>query len=72
MNRTLQTTDERINTLVDELARMTGQDYVTTMCQALEELHERLVPRRGEGAARVIRLRVEADISEDLVHRSDR
>ncbi len=72
MNRTLQATDERINTLVDELAKMTGQDYVAAMCQALEEMHERLVSGRGDGAPRVIRLRVEADIPEDLLHRSDR
>ncbi|MCW2981937.1 MAG: hypothetical protein JWO14_3664 [Solirubrobacterales bacterium] len=71
MNRTLQATDERINALVDELARMTGQDYVSAMCQALEEMHERLVSGR-DGGPRVIRLRVEADIPEDLLHRSNR
>jgi hypothetical protein len=72
MNRTLQTTDERINFLLVELAKLTDQDYGTVMCQALEGMHERLVPGDEQNAPRVIRLRVEADIPEDLLHRSDR
>jgi hypothetical protein len=72
MNRTLQATDERINTLVDELARMTGQDYVTAMCQALEEMHERLtsVPRRA--APWSFRVVIEFKLPAVLLHRGDR
>jgi hypothetical protein len=72
MNAKLQTTDERINQLVTELARITDQDIGTVLCQALEEMHERLVSKPGEGTPKVIRLRVEADISEDLLQRPDR
>lgn len=72
MNRTLQTPEERFNELVDELARLTGQDYVTAMSQAMEEMRDRLLARRDGAAPRVIRLRVEADISEDPLHHSDR
>jgi hypothetical protein len=72
MNRTLQTPEERFNELVDELSRLTGQDYVTAMSQAMEEMRDRLLAERDGASLRVIRLRVEADISEDMLHRSDR
>jgi hypothetical protein len=51
-----ETTDERLNDLVDELATLTGEDYVTAMCQALEERRDRLVCRRS---GRVLRLSLE-------------
>ena len=72
MDRTPQTPDERFNQLADELARLTGQDYVTAMSQAMEEMRDRLVAGRGGGAPRVIRLRLEADIPEDLLHGANR
>jgi hypothetical protein len=62
MSRTLETPDERLNDLVDEVADLTGEDYVTAMCQALEERRDRLVARRS---ARVIRLSLE--IPEELL-----
>ena len=42
MNRTLQTPEERFNELADELSRLTGQDHVTAMSQAMEEMRDRL------------------------------
>jgi hypothetical protein len=72
MNRTLQTPEERFNELADELARLTGQDHVTAMSQAMEEMRDRLLTQGNAASPRVIRLRVEADIPEDLLRRSDR
>ncbi|HWH20099.1 MAG TPA: hypothetical protein VN671_06170 [Solirubrobacterales bacterium] len=72
MNRTLQTPEERFNELADELARLTGQDYVTAMSQAMEEMRDRLLAQGDAAAPRVIRLRVEADIPVDLLHRANR
>lgn len=43
MARTLTTPDERLNELVDEIARLTGENYVMAMCRALEERRERLL-----------------------------
>jgi hypothetical protein len=47
MSGTAETTDERLNELVDEVARLTGETYVTAMCRALEERRDRLVVRRS-------------------------
>ncbi len=71
MNRTPRTPEERFNELADDLARLTGEDHVTAMSQAMEEMRDRLLAR-GAARPRVIRLRVEADIPEDLLHRADR
>jgi hypothetical protein len=71
MNRTLPTPDERLNDLVTEIAELTGEDYVTAMCRALEERRDRLIQRRPDGTSpRVIRITVEADIADDLLRRS--
>ncbi|HEY0280755.1 MAG TPA: hypothetical protein VGC32_21025 [Solirubrobacterales bacterium] len=72
MDRTPQTPEERFNELADELARLTGQDHVTAMSQAMEEMRDRLITQGNAASARIIRLRVEADIPEDLLHRSNR
>ncbi|MFT3863521.1 MAG: hypothetical protein QM729_04555 [Solirubrobacterales bacterium] len=67
MDRTLQTPDERLNGLLTEIVDLTGEDYVTAMCQALEERRDRLVSgRRDKPLPRVIRLRLEAEISNEL------
>jgi hypothetical protein len=71
MDRTLQTPDERLNDLVTEIAELTGEDYVTAMCQALEERRDRLVSGQRRGASRVIRLTVEADIADELLRHGD-
>ena len=42
------------------------------MSQAMEEMRDRLLTQGNAASPRVIRLRVEADIPEDLLHRSDR
>lgn len=66
MDRTPATPDERLNQLVDEIARLTGEDYVTTMCRALEERRERLVAGDRSGRpVRLLRLSLEAEIPED-------
>jgi hypothetical protein len=51
-----ETTDERLNQLIEEIANLTGEDYVTAMCQALEERRDRLVARRS---GRVLRFSLE-------------
>jgi hypothetical protein len=56
MRNAAETTDERLNRLVDEIADLTGEDYVTAMCQALEERRDRLVGRRS---GRVVRVSLE-------------
>lgn len=67
MDRTLDTPDEHLNELVDEIARLTGENYVAAMCRALEERRDRLVSRRADGRSRrVFRLRLEAEIPEEL------
>jgi hypothetical protein len=71
MDRTLQTLDERLNDLVTEVAELTGEDYVTAMCKALEERRDRLVARRRQPGSRVIRLTVEADIADELLRPGD-
>jgi hypothetical protein len=68
MDRTLETPDERLNELVDEVARLTGENYVTAMCRALEERRDRLAsPRTGGRSGRVIRLQLEAEVPEELL-----
>jgi hypothetical protein len=63
MNRTAQETDERLNELVTEVADLTGENYVTAMCQAMEERRDRLVSKRREAAPdRVIRLTLEISL----------
>jgi hypothetical protein len=56
MNQTIEKSDERLNSLVDEVSRLTGENLVTAMCQALEERRDRLVGRRS---GRKLRLSVE-------------
>lgn len=76
MNRTLQTPDERLNALLTEIVGLTGEDYVVAMCQALQERRDRLVAAGPDSTAgdraRVIRLRLEADIPEDLLQSANR
>jgi ribosomal 50S subunit-associated protein YjgA (DUF615 family) len=72
MERTPQTTEQRFNELADELVQLTGKDHVTAMSQAMEEMRDRLVAQGDAARPRVIRLRVEADIPEDLLHRANR
>jgi hypothetical protein len=61
MNLTVDTIDGRLNDLVDEVARLTGENYVIAMCRALEERRDRLVtPRTGQ----ILRLSLE--ISEEI------
>jgi hypothetical protein len=68
MNGSVETPDERLNELVDAVARLTGESYVTAMCRALEERRDRLVTRRsGERPGRVLRLSLE--IPEELLGR---
>jgi hypothetical protein len=66
MNGSVETPDERLNELVDEVARLTGESYVTAMCRALEERRDRLVtPRTDRPPGRVLRLCVE--IPEEML-----
>jgi hypothetical protein len=72
MNRTVQSTDERLNALVTEVAELTGENYVTAMCQALEERRDRLVGRPEPGqSVRVVRLRLDAEIPVESLTRID-
>jgi hypothetical protein len=72
MNRTVQSTDERLNDLVTEVAELTGENYVTTMCQALEERRDRLVGRPEPGqSVRVVRLQLDAEIPVESLTRID-
>lgn len=72
MNRTVQSTDERLNDLVTEVAELTGENYVTAMCQALEERRDRLVARRDPGqSVRVVRLQLDAEIPVESLTRID-
>jgi hypothetical protein len=64
MNSPMKTPDERLNELVDEVARLTGEDFVTAMSQALEERRDRLVSR---APGRVLRLSLE--IPEEMLRR---
>lgn len=60
MARTLVTPDERLNELVDEIARLTGENYVVAMCRALEERRERLLAARGDpDSGRALRIILE-------------
>jgi hypothetical protein len=68
MNHPPETPDERLNELVDEVTRLTGENYVTAMCRALEERRDRLVVRRSdERPGRVLRLSLE--IPEEMLGR---
>jgi hypothetical protein len=68
MDRTVQTADERLNDLVTEVARLTGENYVTAMCQALEERRDRLISDcRDRRSSRALRLRLEVEIPEELL-----
>jgi hypothetical protein len=68
MSSPMKTPDERLNELVDEVARLTGEDYVTAMSRALEERRDRLVtPRTERPVGRVLRLSVE--IPEEMLGR---
>jgi hypothetical protein len=70
MERMPTAPDERLNELVEEISRLTGENYVTAMCRALEERRDRLVARREEERSPgVIRLQLEAEIPEDSLHR---
>jgi hypothetical protein len=69
MNRTPDTLDERLNHLVTEVAELTGENYVTAMCQALEERRERLVSRQGAGGPGPV-FRLSLGIPEEML-RSD-
>ncbi len=42
MDRTFDTPDERVEELLVEMIRLTGEDKVTALCKALEERLERL------------------------------
>jgi hypothetical protein len=66
MDRALETPDERLNVLVDEIARLTGENYVTAMCQALEERLERLVSRSSTTPPGPV-LRLSLEIPEELL-----
>jgi hypothetical protein len=71
MSETAETIDERLNELVDEVAGLTGESYVTAMCRALEERRDRLtVGRSGsrESTGRVLRLSLE--IPEEMLGES--
>jgi hypothetical protein len=63
MARTLTTPDERLNELVDEIARLTGENYVVAMCRALEERRERLVAAKADADPDPV-LRVTLEIRE--------
>ena len=72
MSANSETPDEQLNELVDEVARLTGESYVTAMCRALEERRDRLVIRRTDGRSasaeppgRVVRLSLE--IPEEML-----
>jgi hypothetical protein len=70
MDRTLETPDERLNELVAEIARLTGENYVAAMCRALEERLDRLVSRRSDDrSGRVVRLWLEAEVPEEMLDR---
>jgi len=72
MDRTLQTPDERLNDLVTEVAELTGEDYVTAMCEALQERRDRLISHGGKGRTpRIIRLTLEAEIPEEVLRKGD-
>jgi hypothetical protein len=71
MRRTAGTPDERLNELVDEVARLTGENYVTAMCQALEEKLERLVSRGSTTRSGPV-LRLSLEIPEELLRREAR
>jgi hypothetical protein len=70
MDRTTNTPDERLNELVTELAELTGENYVQAMCRALEERRDRLVLRRTRRrpAGGVVRVTLEAEIPEEMLH----
>jgi hypothetical protein len=66
MDRTLDTLDERLNQLVTEVARLTGENYVTAMCQALEERLARLVSRGSDARPGPV-LRLSLEIPEEML-----
>jgi hypothetical protein len=66
MDRTPDTHDERLNQLVTEVARLTGENYVAAMCQALEERLERLVTRGSDGRPGGV-LRLSLEIPEEML-----
>jgi hypothetical protein len=70
MDQTVDTPDERLNALVEEVARLTGENYVTAMCQALEERRDRLLSRQSDARSpRIVRLQLEAEIPEELLRK---
>jgi len=66
MERSPETLDETLNELVDEIVRLTGENYVVAMCQALRERRDRLV---SGPSAQAVRVRLEAEIPAELLDR---